>query len=123
MRIEVHIERLVLDGDAVSAGPSGFDERAFRAALTAELSRLLAGRLDWAPRELESIVAPFAAPTPAIGVADAGSAGSDAAGRAIGRSVHAAIAPARVAPQQTVPQQTAPQQVSPSPIAHPGGRR
>jgi hypothetical protein len=118
VRIEVHIERLVLDRDAVGAGPSGFDERAFRAALTAELSRLLAGRVDWAPRELESMVVPFAAATSAGGVAGAGGAGSDGAGRAVGRSVHAAIAPARVAPHQT-----APHQISPSPTARPGGRR
>jgi hypothetical protein len=83
MKIEVHIERLVLDGLPVTTaeGPS------VRAAVESELARMLAaGGLN---RELGAgrALARISAPQISVGPRER----PDAIGRAVARSVHAGI--------------------------------
>ncbi|MEV7612596.1 hypothetical protein [Streptomyces sp. NPDC089799] len=103
MRVELHIERLVVDADRLPgthARPAR--EREFREALTAELARLLRAPAAWAPRRVRSLTVPDTGPsssgvpaarpaahpaTPAGGPGEAA-----AAGRAAARSLHAALA-------------------------------
>jgi len=83
MRIKLHIERLVLDG----LPASGADGPRLRAAVEAELARLLAtGGLS---RELATGGAVPQLPAPAISVDRGEQPG--ALGRAVARSVHAGI--------------------------------
>jgi hypothetical protein len=94
MRVEVHIERLVVDGGL--HGELTFSQRiAFREALCGELTRALAGvagsgatgAAGWARRAARSVVVPLAP--------SEGPPGPAAAGRAVARSVHAALAAGR----------------------------
>ncbi|MFE2725539.1 hypothetical protein [Kitasatospora sp. NPDC059327] len=81
MRIELHIERLVLDG-------VGADPGAFRAALHAELTRLAAAAPAGAwgeSRGVRGLAAPDAAPDARGGHRPA------ALGAAVARSVHRAV--------------------------------
>jgi hypothetical protein len=83
MRIDVHIERLVLDGLPVTSA----DGPRVRAAVEAELARLLAaGGLG---RELVAGAAMARAPAPQISIGQGER--PDAIGRAVARSVHAGI--------------------------------
>lgn len=83
MRIALHIERLVLDG----LPATGADGASLRAAVEAELARLLA--TDGMRRDLAAggAVARLPAPQISIGPGDR----PDAVGRAVARSVHAGI--------------------------------
>ncbi|MFJ3880186.1 hypothetical protein ACIPW5_22360 [Streptomyces sp. NPDC090077] len=95
MRVEVHIERLVVDGAELGErlpGPGhrlpAHREEAFRAALVGELSALFAApgaELPRAPRAAGPVVVALAPPE--------GSAGAAATGRAVARSVYAALVP------------------------------
>jgi hypothetical protein len=83
MRIDVHIERLVLEGLPVTSA----DGPRVRAAVEAELARLLAtGELG---REPIAGGAMARAPAPQISIGQNGR--PDAIGRAVARSVHAGI--------------------------------
>lgn len=89
MRVEVHIERLVVDGADPGAGAlAGHREHAFREALAAELSALLKDTGSWAPYEVSTAAVPLASRPNAAGAAGYG--------RAVARSVHAALTPAGV---------------------------
>ncbi|MFD8293955.1 hypothetical protein ACFXAO_09245 [Streptomyces lavendulae] len=82
MRVEVRIGRLVVEWAGTGSG------EAFAAALREELAALCAAGGTagaWVPREVRSLVA---APAPA-----GGTGGARDAGRAVARSVHAALAP------------------------------
>ncbi|MFD8024443.1 hypothetical protein ACFV6G_29000 [Streptomyces lavendulae] len=82
MRVEVLIGRLVVEWAGTGSG------EAFAAALREELAALCAAGGTagaWVPREVRSLVA---APAPA-----GGTGGARDAGRAVARSVHAALAP------------------------------
>ena len=83
MKIEVHIERLVLDGLPVTSAESA----RVRAAVTAELSRMLAA--GGLARELHGggAVPRVAAPQFSFGPRER----PDAIGRHIARSIHAGI--------------------------------
>ncbi|MFG2296003.1 hypothetical protein [Streptomyces sp. NPDC048603] len=108
MRVELHIERLVVDAAQLHGTHPPAREREFREALTAELAALLSGPAPWAPRRTRSLTvpattppdAPPAAPPPAPPDAPGGTAA--ASGRAAARSLYAALAPgtpsARTAP-------------------------
>lgn len=94
MRVEVHIERLVVDGaDLGDRFPAhrlpAHQEEAFRAALGGELAVLLAAPgaalPPWAPRTARSVVVPLSRPE--------GPGGVEAVGRAVARSVHCVLAP------------------------------
>ncbi|MEV6954445.1 hypothetical protein [Streptomyces sp. NPDC051183] len=93
MRVEVHIERLVVDGADFGERLPGHrlpahQEEAFRAALGGELAALLAApgaAPSWAPREARSVVVPLARAE--------GLGGAEAIGRAVARSVHSVLAP------------------------------
>ncbi|WP_369148408.1 hypothetical protein [Streptomyces sp. R44] len=88
MRVEVHVDRLVVDatdGDARALAGSG--EQAFRAALTAELAGLLgpsAGLSSYERARAAVTLAPREA-----------SSGADSYGRAVARSLHAALVDGR----------------------------
>ncbi|GAA0316885.1 hypothetical protein GCM10010302_64970 [Streptomyces polychromogenes] len=87
MRVALHIDRLVVDGTALDprALPA-HRERAFREALTAELTALLTRPAPWEPRAVRRAETPLGAPAPPDGPA--------AYGRAVARSVYAALDPA-----------------------------
>lgn len=91
MRVEVHIGRLVVEWAQTGTGTgevlAGRGE-AFVAALREELAALCAAAGTagaWVPREVRSLVV---APAPS-----GGAGGARDAGRAVARSVHAALAP------------------------------
>jgi hypothetical protein len=84
MNVELHIERLVLDGLPADAA----QPHLVRRAIEAELASLLT-RTAHAPRE--SLAVP-SVPAPPLRLAR--NAGSARAGRDIARSLHAALAPA-----------------------------
>ncbi|MFF7613903.1 hypothetical protein [Streptomyces lavendulae] len=91
MRVEVHIGRLVVEWAETGTGTgevlAGRGE-AFAAALREELAALCAAGGTagaWTPREVRSLVV---APVPS-----GGTGGARDAGRAVARSVHAALAP------------------------------
>jgi hypothetical protein len=83
MRIEVHIERLVLDGLPVTTA----DGPRVRAAVESELARLFAG--SGVNRELAGGGALPRVEAPQISLA--ARERTDAIGRAVARSVHAGI--------------------------------
>lgn len=89
MRVEVRIERLVVDG-ATFGGED--QEQAFCEALSGELAGLLGGPgrpVRWVPRAARSVVVPQSLP----GSKDGGRPEAADIGRAVARSVHGALAP------------------------------
>jgi hypothetical protein len=78
VRVDVHIERVVLDREF-----SPDEQRAFREALAAELTGLLAERSQWTPRTTRAVTVPLAGRQPPRGGASYG--------RAIARSVQSAL--------------------------------
>jgi hypothetical protein len=81
-RVELHIERLVLDG--VPLGPGG--ERALRAALEARLTELVAASAARQPFAGESVARVRATP-----MTLAGGAGAAALGRGLADSVYRSL--------------------------------
>jgi hypothetical protein len=64
VRIEVHIDRLLVDG---VPGLDGRHARALQAAVVAELTRVLATRSGWTPRAARTLTAgPLALPEPVV---------------------------------------------------------
>ncbi|MGW8765213.1 hypothetical protein ACWGN5_22195 [Streptomyces sp. NPDC055815] len=84
MRVEVHVERFVVDAtDGDARALAGAGEQTFRAALTAELAELLGPSACLSSYELARaavVLAPREAPSSA-----------DSYGRAVARSLHAAV--------------------------------